>query len=356
MVNIHHATALAPYINDPLLSADTLAAYTESAHGLGLKVKVYNTVRELTAHSPEVLPLLQLGGEIFPDGAQTGGAGAGHIWLQEHAPAGYVSAWYAPNVDDIAVVTAGESRWQNAYIHGLDQLLRRTGLDGVYLDDIAYDRHTMKRVRKVLARHCAQPEVDIHSANQFNAKDGLASSANLYLELLPYTDRLWLGEYFDYDAASAAYWLVEVSGIPFGLMGEMLEGGGNPWRGMVFAMTGRAPRVDNRPLWDFWANHRLAEADMVGWWAANAPVRTSHPEVLATSWLTPAGLVVALASWAGTEVDVQLEFSPGYAQLASAERDAPPIHDFQAGRRYAPKEHITVRPQRGLLLVIGTSA
>ena len=90
------------------------------------------------------------------------------------------------------------------------------------------------------------PEIDIHSANQFNDKDGFASSANMYMEQLPYTDRLWLGEYFDYDNTDPAYWLVEVSGIPFGLMGEMLEGGGNPWRGLVFGMTGRAPRVDNR--------------------------------------------------------------------------------------------------------------
>ncbi|WP_051388590.1 glycoside hydrolase domain-containing protein [Arthrobacter sp. 35W] len=365
VINIHHATALAPYINDPLLSAGNLAAYTEQAHGLGLKVKVYNTVRELTAHSPDVLPLLQLGGEIFTDGASPGtgtgtgtstGSGPGHIWLQEHAPAGYVSAWYAPNVDDISVVTAGESRWQNAYIKGLSELVRSTGLDGIYLDDIAYDRHTMKRVRKVLQQHCPAPEIDIHSANQFNVKDGFSSSANLYLEQLPYTDRLWLGEYFDYDASSAAYWLVEVSGIPFGLMGEMLEGGGNPWRGMVFGMTGRAPRVDNRPLWAFWTEHGLETAPMVGWWAGNGPVKTNHPAVLATSWSTPKGLVVALASWADEAVEVQLEFDDGAASLAGVERWAPAIEDFQGERRYAPQEGITVSPQRGVLLVIGTQA
>ena len=120
----------------------------------------------------------------------------------------------------------------------------------------------------------------------------------MYMEQLPYTDRLWLGEYFDYDNTDTAYWLVEVSGIPFGLMGEMLEGGGNPWRGLVFGMTGRAGAWTTGPCGPSWAEHGLADAPMTGHWAAEVPVRSSHPDVLATSWITPSGLVTALASWA----------------------------------------------------------
>ena len=52
VINIHHATALAPFINDPLLHADALAEYTAQAHAAGLKVKVYDTVRELTRAQP----------------------------------------------------------------------------------------------------------------------------------------------------------------------------------------------------------------------------------------------------------------------------------------------------------------
>ncbi len=347
VINIHHATALAPFINDPLLHADALAAYTAQAHAVGLKVKMYDTVRELTGHSPDLLPMLSLGHEIFCDGP-----GKGHIWPQEHAGTNYVSAWYAPNVDDIAVVTAGESRLQNWYIKGLDELVRRTGLDGIYLDDIAYDRHAMKRVRKVLSARCDEPEIDIHSANQYNERDGFASSANMYMEQLPYTDRLWLGEYFDYDNTDPAYWLVEVSGIPFGLMGEMLEGGGNPWRGMVYGMTGRAPRVDNRELWELWAAHSLSDAPMVGHWALELPVRTSNPDVLATSWITPTGLVTALASWAPETASVTLEFGPEFVHLAGGAFATPAVAGFQEAAVFGPGEAITVEPRRGAILVI----
>ena len=370
VVNIHHATAPAPYINDPLLSAGTLADYVREAHARGLRAKIYNTVRELTFHSPELLPLLSLGHEVFSDGP-----GEGHPWLQEHAGSGYVSAWFAPDVDDIAVVTTGESRWENFYVRSLAELAKTTGVDGIYLDDIAYDRHTMLRVRKVLERHCPDPgsgpgsgpEIDLHSANQFTAKDGFASSANLYMEQLPYVDRLWFGEYFDYDNTPPEYWLVELSGIPFGLLGEMLEGGGNPWRGMVFGMTGRAPAVDNRPLWKFWQDHDLEHARMTGFWDPGAPVRSSHPGILATSWSGDDCLVVALASWAEETVDVTLEFGgtefgrlrdggPGGSGGGSPSADvlhAPAIDGFQAAADYAPGQSIRIASGRGLLLTIG---
>ncbi len=359
VVNIHHATAPAPYINDPLLTKETLRQYVAQCHREGLTAKIYNTVRELTFHSPELLPLLHLDHEIFSDGP-----GAGHSWLQEHAGSGYVSAWFAPNVEDIAVVTTGGSRWENFYVRSLQELAAGDdGIDGIYLDDLAFDRHAMVRVRKVLERACRDrgvegPEIDLHSANQFTANDGYASSVNLYMEQLPYVDRLWLGEYFDYDGTDPDYWLVELSGIPFGLMGEMLEGGGNPWRGMVFGMTGRAPAVDNRPLWEFWTANNLERARMHGFWDPHTPVRTSHPDVLATTWLTDNGMVVALASWAGETEDVTLIF--GDAALTdetstapAASIKAPAIRGFQPAMDYAPGEAITLEPQRGLLLTIG---
>ncbi|UKA63693.1 glycoside hydrolase domain-containing protein [Arthrobacter sp. FW306-04-A] len=361
VVNVHHATAPAPYINDPLLTAGRLAAYVQEAHRSGLKAKVYNTVRELTFRSPELLPLLSLSHEVFSDGP-----GLGHIWLQEHVGRGYVSAWFASDVDDIAVVTSGESRWENFYVRSLEQLVRRTGVDGIYLDDIAYDRHTMLRVRKVLERNCGTaegPDIDLHSANQFTARDGFVSSANLYMEHMPYVDRLWFGEYFDYEITSPEYWLVELSGIPFGLMGEMLQDGGNPWRGMVFGMTGRVPAVDNRPMWRFWANNGLEEATMIGHWAIDAPIRSSDPEVLATTWLTSDGsAVVALASWAAEPVDVTLVFDGGAASalseegaaaLASSPVTVHLIEGFQTAASYRPGQPITIEPKRGLLLTIG---
>ncbi|MEU6673740.1 glycoside hydrolase domain-containing protein [Streptomyces sp. NPDC046925] len=351
VANLHHATPPNPYINDPLLGADALHSYTEEAHRLGIQVKVYDTVRELTRHTPELPVLASLGDEIFAPGP-----GGGHAWLREHLGGDYVPGWVAPDVGDVAVVTSGESRWHNSYVNGIERLRRVVGVDGLYLDDVAYDRTTMKRVRKVLSASGDRPPlVDLHSCNQFREPDGFASSANLYAELLPYVDRLWLGELFDYDGADGsagadpAYWLVEISGIPFGLMGEMLEGGGNPWRGLVFGMTARAPMRDVRPLWRAFDQLRLPEAEMTGWWATDSPpVLTGRDDVLATTWEGPAGTVTALASWAREPVDVVLTTASGPVAAC-----APAIDGFQPERKFAAGEAVRVEPGRGWLVRIG---
>ncbi|MGW7269196.1 glycoside hydrolase domain-containing protein [Streptomyces sp. NPDC054864] len=351
VANLHHATPPNPYINDPLLGADALRSYTEEAHRLGIQVKVYDTLRELTRHTPELPVLAALGDEIFASGP-----GGGHAWLREHLGRDYVPGWVAPDVGDVAVVTSGDSRWHNSYVSGIERLRRVVGVDGLYLDDVAYDRTTMKRVRKVLSASGETPPlVDLHSCNQYREPDGFASSANLYAELLPYVDRLWLGELFDYDGADGsagadpAYWLVEISGIPFGLMGEMLEGGGNPWRGLVFGMIARAPMTDVRPLWRAFDRLRLPEAEMTGWWATDAPpVRTGRDDVLATTWEGPGGTVTALASWSPEPVDVVLTAVSGPVAAY-----APAIEGFQPERAFAAGEAVRVEPGRGWLVRIG---
>ncbi|MFC7309656.1 glycoside hydrolase domain-containing protein [Streptomyces monticola] len=359
VINLHHATPPNPYINDPLLAADALRAYTDAAHRLGIRVKVYDTVRELTRRTPELPVLAALGDEVLAPGP-----GGGHAWLREHLGEGYVPGWVAPDVEDVAVVTSGDSRWHNAYVCGIDRLRRRVGIDGLYLDDVAFDRTTMKRVRKALARHgSSAPLIDLHSCNQFRVADGFASSANLYAELLPYTDRVWLGELFDYDGdvrgggtgggpgdgADPAYWLIEISGVAFGVMGEMLQGGGNPWRGLVFGMTARAPMTDVRPLWRAFDQLRLPDAEFTGWWAGDeVPVRTGRADVPASAWRGPGGTVTALASWAPGPVEVVLDAGGGRPVAAYA----PAIEGFQAERSFAAGEPVPVAPGRGWLLAL----
>ena len=118
--------------------------------------------------------------------------------------------------------------------------------------------------------------IDLHSANQFNDKDGFNNSANLYMEHFPYLNRLWFGEYFDYEKNKPDFFLTEVSGIPFGLMGEMLQNDGNPWRGMIFGMTNRlgwSDKSNPTHLWKAWDNFGIKGSKMIGYWVDNNPVK-----------------------------------------------------------------------------------
>lgn len=348
VVNVHHANPINPYINYPFFRPAEMKAYIDDAHAKGLRVKIYYTVRELANRAPEVFALRSLGDDVFAPGP-----GGGYSWLQEHLGNNYIAAWFVPDLKDAAIVNSGVSRWHNFYVEGLDWLARNVGIDGLYIDDVAFDRLTMKRVRKVLDRRRPDALIDLHSANQYNVRDGFASSANLYLEHFPYLNRLWFGEYFDYDS-QPDYWLTEISGIPFGLMGEMLEKGGNPWRGMLFGMTGRLPwSGDPRPLWKAWDEFGLADSRMVGFWVPNHPVRTGRDDVHATVYVSGTRAMIALAGWNKEPVDVRLtiDWKALGIDAASVTLSAPGISGFQAERSFEAGEPIRLEPGKGWLLV-----
>ena len=348
-INIHHANAINPYINYPFLRPLEMKQYIDRAHDLGLKVKIYYTVRELTNRAPEIFALRSLGDEIFSDGP-----GGGFSWLQEHLASHYINGWFVPKLKDAAIINSGVSRWHNYYLEGLNWLVKNIGIDGLYIDDVAFDRTVMKRLRKILDRNKDGALIDLHSANQFNPRDGFANSANLYLEHFPYIDRLWFGEYFDYDYPPD-FWLVEVSGIPFGVMGEMLQDGGNAWRGMLYGMTARLPWSGNpAPMWKFWDDFGMENTKMTGYWSPSCPVKTDHEDILVTTYVKKNQVLLSLASWAKEKTNCRLlidwkalGLDPIKTQLV-----APSIEEFQASAVFGPDDFIPVEPGKGWLLIL----
>lgn len=350
-INNHHANNVNPYINYPFIHTKEMKNYVDTAHKLGLKVKIYNTIRELSNRAAEIFALRSLGHEIFSPGS-----GGGFSWLQEHIGSDYIAAWFVPKLKDAAIINSGMSRWHNYYLEGLNWLVQNIGIDGLYIDDVAYDRTTMKRVRKILNRGRGEAIIDLHSANQFNPRDGFINSANLYMEHFPYLNRLWFGEYFDYDS-SPDFWLTEVSGIPFGLMGEMLQDGGNPWRGMIYGMTSRLPWAGNpTPVWKVWDDFGIQDSRMVGYWSPTCPIRTDQKEILATAYIKNNSVLIAIASWAEDTVNCRLKID--WKKLGidkdKAQLKAPSVKDFQEKAVFKPEEAIPVEPGKGWLLILNT--
>ncbi|MFA6482325.1 MAG: glycoside hydrolase domain-containing protein [Bacteroidales bacterium] len=354
IINVHHANEYNPYINYPFIATREMKSFIDSIHAMGKKVKIYYTVRELTNHVAEIWALRSLGFEILDNGR-----GGGYPWLREHFVSGYTPQWYQHfpdgRVDASVLSSPGDSRWLNYYIEGLAWLVKNMDIDGLYLDDVTFDRRILQRMRRVMAQAKPGCLIDLHSNTGFSI-----GPANQYAGFFPYVDKLWFGESFQYDKMSPENWLVEVSGIPFGLMGDMLQGGGNRWLGMLFGMTVRYPWTsegvlcDPLPVWKIWDQFRIQDSKMVGFWDNKCPVSTDHPEVKVTVYSKKDKILLSIGNFTDQtqSVKLRIDWSALGLNPDQCRMFAPEIENFQISNTLDPNDQILVEARKGFLLYI----
>ena len=369
VINIHHAEDIYPFINYPYLDPNVseLKSLTEAAHKKNIRIKFYYTTRELTKNLPEFWAFYSLNGEIIYPGP--GNESKTVInpkgpdkWLVQNLRENYIPAWYNVIKEgkfkdeiDLSVITTPDSRLNNFYVAGLEWMVKNIGIDGVYIDDSALDRFTLQRARKIIDMYRPEGRMDLHSWNHFNEWAGYTNCLNLYMDLLPYFDLVWIGEGRDYNRAPD-HWLIEVSGIPFGLPGQMLEGGGNPWRGMVYGITNRAGWVGNTPveIWKFWDKYKIEEKTMTGYWEESTSVKSSNPDVKASVYENDGEAVIAVANW--TDKDQVTAVKVSWAELgidpSSAMVFIPEIKGFQTEQKSVSLDKMTIPGKKGFLIVI----
>eukprot|EP01047_Picozoa_sp_COSAG01_P013728 COSAG01_NODE_652_length_14497_cov_38.547968_9_plen_286_part_00 len=269
--------------------------------------------------------------------------------------------------------------------------------DGLYLDGIGYDRLTMKRVRKVMDDCDPDALIDFHGGNSFkdacrmlpNGSDskmkygsvncshpktwmcegGCASTALTNMQHFPYIDYTLFGEQFSYDTP-VDYWLVELSNIPYGLMGEMLGSPhpANPWRGMIFGMVwryGPAHGVNKSQIWALWDQFDIVNSEMLGYWNRSCPVsvvggngNNNCTDVYATAYVHHSQrALVSVASWASANVRCKLQVD--WAALgfsAPLTMYAPPIDGFQNSTKMSVTRPFTTVPGRGWMWWLDSGA
>ncbi|HRO44778.1 glycoside hydrolase domain-containing protein [Agriterribacter sp.] len=370
IINIHHAENIYPFINYPYLDENTgeLKTLVDKAHEEKQRLKLYYTTRELTKNIPEFQAFYSLNGEVlFPGPGNASRTEALHPkgpneWLIKNLREKYIPAWYNIVKEgefkgemDLSVITTPNSRLNNFYIGGLDWMLRNLKIDGVYIDDAALDRFTLRRARKLIDQYRPEGRMDLHSWNHFNNWAGYASCLNLYMDLLPYFDLVWIGEGRDYNRLPD-HWLVEVSGIPFGLPGQMLEGGGNPWRGMVYGITNRAGWTGNTPdeLWKFWDQHSFKEKELTGYWDKACAVTTNNEHIKASVFKGKKESIIAIANWSKEDqvssviIDWQaLGYDPSKCTIS-----IPFVKDFQEEQPLQSLSSVNIPGKKGYMIVV----
>jgi hypothetical protein len=355
VINVHQSAWPNPYINWPFTDPAMTTGFITNWQVQGCKVKLYYTLRELTQYSVENWAWRSLNNEVLE-----GGSGGGFPWLQEHYVSNYAQSWYTPIANgtyDASVVTMPNTRYYNYYVEGVNWLALHDNIDGLYLDDVSYDRTILKRIRRVLKQDNPGSRLDLHSNTGFSL-----GPINQYAEFLPYLDRLWFGESFNYNALTPEAWLVQVSGIPFGPMGEMLQGGGNQWLGTVFGLTRRYGwnngDDDPRPVWKIWDQFGgLTNAVLMGWWENYPAVTASDAKVKATVFKKPGKSLLAVGNFNSYQTNVTLNINWAALGLDSntCTLYAPSSSGFQAQALYLPTDTITIPGKQGFMFIITTN-
>jgi len=370
VINIHHNKEQNPTINYPYfdLSRPLLKKCVEDAYANGVKVKIYYTLRELTSNLPELFALFSMNGELICPSPGKDGVNAHpatnpkgpHPWLVDHLGSeGYIPAWRETirgrynGLLDLAILTTPDSRLCNFYLEGLAFTLRETGFDGLYIDDTSLDRKTFQRAHRIFEQAGKPLLVDMHSWNHHNHMAGDTASAYVFMQNYPYYHRLWHGEGFNCNAPLDNL-LVEQSGIPFGLMSEMLDHP-NPWHGMIFGETARLGwSGDPRPLWKLWDDFGMAGSDLIGFWDRACPVKSGNANLPVTVSRKPGKTLVAIASWSAKPETVKLAIDWAALGLdpAKASFHAPAIPGFQPEGSFAADAEIPIEPGKGWLLIL----
>lgn len=303
---IHHGNELHPFINYPFIEVEEMKKFVTAAHKEGIGVKFYYTSREHSNHMAEVFPYKALGDEIILRKKGEGYSWQEGVspWLTKYFGETIIPAWRVlyqkgkhKGDHDISFIVRPDSRLDNYYIEGLKWLVEQVGIDGIYIDDTALDRQTMERARKVLDTR--QGLIDMHMWNHEEERAGLTSCVNLYTEIFPFLDSLWIGEGFPANRLAPDYILTEMSGFPYGQTSGMLDGA-DQHVGMLYAMNSRYgwSRWDAPNLYRLWDDFGIEQAEMRGYWHSKAPVKTGEADVLATTYLRDGKALVAVYNFA----------------------------------------------------------
>ena len=375
IVTLHQGNSYNPYINYPFRKDAYLKDFVDKAHAKDLKVKLYYTVRELSTRAAEMWTLRSLGDEVFvkdegylgfskkPASAQSHHySRSGGPWLCEHLIEDYRTRWHAavPNKGnreearliggerDGSIAVQGLSRWHNYYIEGLKYLMQTTGIDGLYLDGIGYDRAVLKRLRKAMLLSGKTPMIDFHGAINVH-----------HMTLAPYLDSIWYGESAHYEWGPE-YWLVEIAGIPYGLSGELLaiNRHANLHRAMLYGIGRRAGWFNNytvNPLWAFWKEFGIQDAEFLPYFdEENCPVISDNDKIKVSVYKKDGKALLAIASWEAKPVPVNLKIDWKALGLnpAKVQMSVPAIEHLQPAEKLTVGAPITIPAYNGRLVML----
>ncbi len=361
---VHHGSEYHPYINYPFIANNYLKPLVDAAHKEGIGVKVYYTLREHGTKMAELFAYKSLGDEIifykengvyckWPEGKDT--------WLAEYLGEACIPAWRVlykkgpfAGEHDISFLVNPDTRLDNYYVEGLKWLIDEIHIDGIYVDDTALDRATFERARKAIDTKTGLPGlIDMHMCNHENDGQGNASCANMYTDIFPFIDDLWIGEFYYYDKMTPEGIMCEVAGLPYGKAGSMLHDGGNLWIGMIFAMSTRRYSEESLPvsnaIYCIWDSFGIQDSTLLGFWHSKNPFATDVENVVVSAYVKDNEALVCVCNFTDEEHNINIKCDTQLLGYTPSCVEKLKIENFQEYGVIDLSEKQTVKPRQGII-------
>ncbi len=317
-VIFHQGNMIMPYINYPYYETDRLKKAVQYADSKGIGIKLYYTEREHSNHMAETFVYKALDDEIVlrKKGVSHSWQKEKPQWLVDNFGEDIIPGWFVKynkgkykGEHDISFIVRPDTRLDNYYVEGLNWLIQNIGIKGIYIDDTSLDATTIERAKKLLDK--VDGLIDMHMWNHEEPRAGDVSCLNLYCELLPYLDSIWLGEGFFYKKYSPEYMLGEVSGIPYGITGQMLQDGGDLYEGIIYGMNNRYGwGVKNATqMYKVWDDFKIEESQMLGYWHSKNPIKTDNENVLTTVYLKEDSALLCIYNFSNKKEKFNLDIN-----------------------------------------------
>ena len=361
----HHANRVNPFINYPFVEVERLKETVRKAKELEIAVKLYYTVREHSNHMAEVFAYKALGNEIVMRRPSLGAnwLPGKRAWLDKYFGNEIIPAWrvlfkkhlYNSTPDESFIVNPA-SRLDNYYIEGLNWLVKECDIKGIYIDDTALDRTTLERAKKILSQNNGL--IDMHTWNHEEARAGDATCVNLYTDIMPFIDSMWIGEGFNVEKLSPDYIITEVSTIHYGLGSQMLEAGGNHYIGMLYYMNNRYGwgSKDAHHLYAIWDRYDIGNSKMYGYWHSKKPVTASNKDVYVTSYVDNAqeNILVCMYNFSDNNVtfDIVLKEILASVDMNNYIIEVPKLKGYQKEKLLNSLQGIAIKKRDGLIIAL----
>jgi hypothetical protein len=93
---------------------------------------------------------------------------------------------------------------------------------------------------------------------------------------------------------------------------------------------------------------------MLGYWLKDTPVTTNHPRILATTYVRPDGLLIALASWSQQDEMVSLRLDEEWlGRFSGMPARAPAVEGLQEAAELDLSQ-VLVPANQGLFVLVGS--